>query len=86
MAASAAGSRATCSSAATRCGSTTSRRTRAGEISILGRNTQGVRLIRLDDGERLIGVEPVEPENGENGDEDDTAGDSTAADDAASPP
>jgi DNA gyrase subunit A len=45
-------------------------RTRAEEISILGRNTQGVRLIRLDDGERLIGVEPVEPEtdgNGENG-------------------
>jgi DNA gyrase subunit A len=37
-------------------------RTRAGEISVLGRNTQGVRLIRLDDGERLIGVEPVEPE------------------------
>ena len=60
-------------------------RTRAGEISVLGRNTQGVRLIRLDDGERLIGVEPVEPENGENGDEDDTAGDSTSADDAASP-
>jgi DNA gyrase subunit A len=38
-------------------------RTRAGEISVLGRNTQGVRLIRLDDGERLIGVEPVEPES-----------------------
>ena len=37
-------------------------RTRAGEISVLGRNTQGVRLIRLDDGERLIGVEAVEPE------------------------
>ena len=29
---------------------------------MLGRNTQGVRLIRLDDGERLIGVETVEPE------------------------
>jgi DNA gyrase subunit A len=40
-------------------------RTHAGEISVLGRNTQGVRLIRLDEGERLIGVEPVEPENGE---------------------
>jgi DNA gyrase subunit A len=37
-------------------------RTRAGEISVLGRNTQGVRLIRLDEGERLIGVEAVEPE------------------------
>jgi DNA gyrase subunit A len=37
-------------------------RTRAEEISVLGRNTQGVRLIRLDEGERLIGVEAVEPE------------------------
>jgi len=41
-------------------------RTRAEEISVLGRNTQGVRLIRLDDGERLIGVEPVEAENGDD--------------------
>ena len=37
-------------------------RTRASEVSVLGRNTQGVRLIRLDEGERLIGVESVEPE------------------------
>ena len=44
-------------------------RTRAGEISVLGRNTQGVRLIRLDEGERLIGVEPVEPESSEGEDE-----------------
>ena len=36
-------------------------RTRAEEISVLGRNTQGVRLIRLDEGERLVGVERVEP-------------------------
>jgi DNA gyrase subunit A len=43
-------------------------RTRASEISVLGRNTQGVRLIRLDDGERLIGVEPVEPEPEESED------------------
>jgi DNA gyrase subunit A len=42
-------------------------RTPAGDVSILGRNTQGVRLIRLDAGERLIGVEPVTPENVENG-------------------
>jgi DNA gyrase subunit A len=41
-------------------------RTPAAQISVLGRNTQGVRLIRLDEGERLIGVEPVEPEP-ENG-------------------
>ncbi len=38
-------------------------RTPASEVSVLGRNTQGVRLIRLDDGERLIGVETVEPES-----------------------
>jgi len=45
-------------------------RTPVGEISVVGRNTQGVRLIRLDDGERLIGIErideppdaPTEPE------------------------
>ena len=37
-------------------------RTPAGEVSVLGRNTQGVRLIRLDEGERLIGVESVDPE------------------------
>src|SRR5512139_2555376 len=37
-------------------------RTRASEVSVLGRNTQGVRLIRLDEGEPLIGVEAVEPE------------------------
>ena len=40
---------------------------------MLGRNTQGVRLIRLDDGERLIGVATVEPENGENGEGDEEA-------------
>jgi DNA gyrase subunit A len=35
-------------------------RTPAGEVSVQGRNTQGVRLIRLDEGDRLIGVEGVE--------------------------
>jgi DNA gyrase subunit A len=29
------------------------------EISILGRNTQGVRLMRLEEGESLVGVERV---------------------------
>jgi DNA gyrase subunit A len=56
-------------------------RTRAGEISVLGRNTQGVRLIRLDDGERLIGVEPVEPESEDDAADD--AGAESAGDDAA---
>ena len=63
-------------------------RTRASEISILGRNTQGVRLIRLDDGERLIGVEPVEPENGENGEGDEASaeGDPSGTGESAEPP
>ncbi len=38
-------------------------RTRAGEISVVGRNTQGVRLIRVADDEQLVGVERIaEPE------------------------
>ena len=35
-------------------------RTRVDEVSVLGRNTQGVKLIRLREGERLVGVERVE--------------------------
>jgi DNA gyrase subunit A len=35
-------------------------RTPVSEISIVGRNTQGVRLIRLDEGERLTGIERTE--------------------------
>lgn len=38
-------------------------RTRVSEVSIQGRNTQGVRLIRLKDSEKLVGLEQVdEPE------------------------
>lgn len=29
------------------------------DISVIGRNTQGVRLIRLSEGEKLVGIEPV---------------------------
>jgi DNA gyrase subunit A len=39
-------------------------RTPVSDISVLGRNTQGVRLIRLDEGERLMGVERVESLDG----------------------
>jgi DNA gyrase subunit A len=40
-------------------------RTRVDEISVQGRNTQGVRLIKLKEGETLVGVERVEePEEG----------------------
>ena len=45
-------------------------RTRVAEISVLGRNTQGVRLIRLASGERLAGVGLVVEEVGGNGCED----------------
>ncbi len=43
-------------------------RTTVDEISVQGRNTQGVRLIRLDEGERLVGIERVASlEGGEEG-------------------
>ena len=35
-------------------------RTPVDEISVQGRNTQGVRLIRLGEGERLVGIERIE--------------------------
>ena len=34
-------------------------RTRVNEISVMGRNTQGVRLIKLGKGENLVGLERV---------------------------
>ncbi|HET7649555.1 MAG TPA: DNA gyrase subunit A [Gammaproteobacteria bacterium] len=40
-------------------------RTAAKEISVIGRNTQGVRLIRLDAGEQLVGVDRIESEEGD---------------------
>jgi DNA gyrase subunit A len=43
-------------------------RTRVDEVGLQGRNTQGVRLIKLKEGERLVGVERVE-EPGEEGSE-----------------
>ena len=35
-------------------------RTRVDEVSVLSRNTQGVRLIKVKDGEQLVGVERIE--------------------------
>ena len=46
-------------------------RTPVADVSVVGRNTQGVRLIRLDEGERLTGVERIESLDGES-----SAGDS----------
>ncbi len=34
-------------------------RTRVAEVSVMGRNTQGVRLIKLHEGETLVGIEPI---------------------------
>ncbi|HEX7965007.1 MAG TPA: DNA gyrase subunit A [Gammaproteobacteria bacterium] len=43
-------------------------RTPAQDISVIGRNTQGVRLIRLAEGELLVGVDRIEGDEGdENG-------------------
>jgi DNA gyrase subunit A len=41
-------------------------RTNAGEISLLGRNTQGVTLIRLRKDEKLVGLERIESETDED--------------------
>ncbi|HEY2590808.1 MAG TPA: DNA gyrase subunit A [Steroidobacteraceae bacterium] len=43
-------------------------RTPVDEVSVVGRNTQGVRLIRLGDCERLTGIERIEGLNGESTD------------------
>ena len=40
-------------------------RTPVSDISVMGRNTQGVRLIRLDQEDRLVGIERVEALNDE---------------------
>ena len=51
-------------------------RTPVDGISVLGRNTQGVRLINVGDEEKLVGVEPI----AEYGDDDDAAEENGAAD------
>ena len=48
-------------------------RTRTDEISVLGRNTQGVRVIRLKEGEHLVGIERIEePEEDEYSEDEET--------------
>ena len=57
-------------------------RTRVNEISVMGRNTQGVRLIKLTKGELLVGIERVVEDKGdENGDVSEDALDSDATTD-----
>jgi len=50
-------------------------RTRVNEVSVLGRNTQGVRMIRLDKGEKLVGLDRIETMDDEEGDESEAAPD-----------
>ena len=47
-------------------------RTRVNEISVVGRNTQGVTVIRLDKGEKVVGVDRIEGLGDEDGDADDS--------------
>jgi DNA gyrase subunit A len=64
-------------------------RTPVADISVVGRNTQGVRLIRLDEGERLTGVERVEGlevAEGAEGAEDGQPADSAGSSDEVMPP
>jgi DNA gyrase subunit A len=64
-------------------------RTPVKDISIVGRNTQGVRLIRLEEGDQLSGLERIEGLAGENGGTDDAPADESPADeppDGAAPP
>ncbi|HEY3858468.1 MAG TPA: DNA gyrase subunit A [Gammaproteobacteria bacterium] len=42
-------------------------RTPSADISVIGRNTQGVRLIRLGEGEQLVGIDRIEGEADEGG-------------------
>jgi len=48
-------------------------RTRVDEISTMGRNTQGVRLIALDEGDKLVGVERIESLDGDEAEGDEPA-------------
>ena len=56
-------------------------RTSVGEISVVGRNTQGVRLMRLEDGDELSGLERIPGLSAEG----DGPGDDPAAADAGVP-
>ena len=62
-------------------------RTQVNEISVQGRNTQGVRLIRVDEGDRLVGLERIVSEGGagEAGAEGAEGGEVSEGDDGGGP-
>lgn len=57
-------------------------RTRVSEVSSLGRNTQGVTLIKLASDETLVGLERVQEPSEEEGDEEGFEGEADTAVDA----
>ncbi len=64
-------------------------RTRVSEIREMGRSTQGVTLINLDEGEKLSGLQTImdrDDENGENGNGNGGGNGHSNGDDGASPP
>ncbi len=60
-------------------------RTPVKDISVQGRNTQGVRLIRLDEGDRLVGLECIIAEGVEGADGIEGTGDTLGEGDAQGP-
>ncbi len=54
-------------------------RTRVAEVSTMSRNTQGVRLIKLHDGEILVGMAPVADVGGDDDNGDDSGSDEASA-------
>ena len=50
-------------------------RTPVADVSIVGRNTQGVTLIRLNDGEKLVQIAPILTDVSDNAEDDETATD-----------
>ncbi|AEG00292.1 DNA gyrase subunit A [Methylomonas methanica] len=57
-------------------------RTRVNEISVVGRNTQGVTVIRLDKGEKVVGVDRIEGLGDDEDDMEDSEGNDTVIDSA----
>lgn len=53
-------------------------RTRADEVSLSGRNTQGVRVIKVKDNEHLMGVERIESIQSDDVDADSSESDTEA--------
>ena len=52
-------------------------RTPVAQVSLVGRNTQGVTLIRLNEGEKLVQIAPIFSTGDEDPDLEDTEGDSS---------